>query len=152
MRTTGDRRGRNGFTLIEMVVVLAIIGILSSVVTVAVIHRIGQARHEAAKLTLQQLRTALQLFRADHGFYPSTEQGLQALVRAPEGLAKSDAYPPGGYLEDGKVPRDPWGREIVYLSPGRAGEEYELICYGADGMPGGEGDAADVILSGGAAR
>lgn len=140
-----------GFSLIEMIVVLAIIGILASVVTVNVVQYVGKARREGTRLQLQEIRTALTAFNVAHGFYPTTEQGLEALIRPPRGMAESQDYPRDGYLQGGAVPKDAWGNEIVYLSPGRQGETYEIISYGADDQPGGTGDGEDMVVAEGAA-
>lgn len=147
--TTARQRG-GGFSLIEMIVVLAIIGILASVVTVNVVQYVARARREGTRLQMQELRTALTAFHVAHGFYPTTEQGLEALVRPPRGVPALRDYPRDGYLQGGVVPRDGWGNEIVYLSPGRRGETYEIISYGADGRPGGTGDDEDIVIAEGA--
>lgn len=144
------RHRGGGFSLIEMIVVLAIIGILASVVTVNVVQYVGKARREGTRLQLQEIRTALTAFHVAHGFYPTTEQGLEALVRVPGGGPNLADYPRDGYLQGGVVPKDAWGNGIVYLSPGRKGETYEMISYGADGQPGGTGDDEDIVIAEGA--
>ena len=96
-----------------------------------------------AKVQMESLETALRLYKLDNGSYPSTEQGLQALVEPPQVGELPKAWREGGYLEKGKVPKDPWGYEYVYLCPGIHGD-YDLMSYGADGEPGGEGDNEDI--------
>ena len=140
------RRCRAGFTLIEILVVLLIITVLAGVVSVSVIHKPAEARVAAARMQIKQLKTAVNLFYAEQHRYPSQEEGLRALVQKPEGIRAED-FPRGGYLDTLDVPRDPWGRDYIYLAPGRHGEPFEIISYGSDGEPGGEGDAADISSS-----
>jgi general secretion pathway protein G len=102
-----------------------------------------QAKQVKAAVDIQSIETALRLYRLDNGFYPTTEQGLEALVAAPATGRIPKNWREGGYLERGRVPKDPWGNEYVYLSPGVHGE-YDIISYGADGSPGGEGYDADI--------
>ena len=143
-------RRQRAFSLIEMIVVLAIIGILASVVTVNVVQYVAKARRDGTRLQLQEIRTALTAFNVAHGFYPTTEQGIEALIRPPRGMGELERYPRDGYLSGGVVPKDAWGNEIVYLCPGRRGETYEIISYAADGQPGGEGDGEDLVVAEGA--
>jgi general secretion pathway protein G len=96
-----------------------------------------------AKIQIQSLETALQLYKLDTGNYPGTEQGLQALVEAPATGTLAKSWREGGYLEKGKVPKDPWGNDYVYLSPGTRGD-FDLISYGADGTSGGDGKNEDI--------
>ena len=96
-----------------------------------------------AKIQIESIETALKLYKLDNGYYPVTEQGLQALVEAPTVGQLPRAWREGGYLEKGKVPKDPWGNEYVYLSPGVQGD-YDLSSYGPDGQPGGEGEDEDI--------
>ena len=93
--------------------------------------------------TFESLETALKLYKLDNGLYPETEQGLQALVVQPETEPVPRKWREGGYLDKGKVPKDPWGKEFAYLSPGAHGD-YDIISYGADGIPGGEGKNKDI--------
>ncbi|MCS6771631.1 MAG: type II secretion system major pseudopilin GspG [Kiritimatiellae bacterium] len=136
-----------GFTLVEILVVLAIITILASVVTVTLVRKPGEARVAATKLQIRQLQTALNVYRTEQGRYPTQEQGLEALVRKPDIEPVPVNYPAEGYLEGRRLPADAWGNPFVYLSPGRAGESFEILSYGSDGEPGGEGEAADISSS-----
>ena len=127
-----------GFTLIELMVVIVILGILAGLIVPRIMSRPEEARQAKARIQIESLETALKLYRLDNGSYPSTEQGLQALVEPPEVGNLPGRWREGGYLEKGKVPKDPWDNEYVYLCPG-AHDDYDIISYGADGEPGGEG-------------
>jgi general secretion pathway protein G len=131
-----------GFTLIELMVVIIILGILAMWVAPKIMDRPGEARQMKVRLDIQNLETALKLYKLDNGSYPSTEQGLQALVEMPESGTIPKKWKKGGYLEKGKVPKDPWGNDFVYLSPGLKGD-FDIISYGADGVPGGEDENKD---------
>lgn len=143
MSYTKKRLGKRGFTLIEIMVVLVILGILAGLIVPRIIGRPDEARRMKAKIQIQSLETALQLYKLDTGDYPTTEQGLQALVEAPATGELARSWREGGYLEKGQVPLDPWGNEYVYLSPGAAGD-FDIISYGADGVAGGEGKNEDI--------
>ncbi|MCK9276445.1 MAG: type II secretion system major pseudopilin GspG [Syntrophales bacterium] len=132
-----------GFTLIELMVVIVILGILAGLIVPRIMGRPDEARQAKARMQIESLETALKLYRLDNGNYPTTEQGLQALVEAPEVGELARKWREGGYLEKGKVPKDPWGNDFVYLSPGANGE-FDLLCYGADGEEGGEGKNTDI--------
>ncbi len=132
------RRRQRGFSLIELIVVLVILGLLATVVGPQVIKRLGQGKAEIAKLQIDQLEGALGLFRFDVGRYPSTAEGLQALIENP-GIQNWS----GPYLEKNSLPPDPWGRTYEYRSPGQHGD-FDLWSNGADGNPGGEADDADI--------
>jgi general secretion pathway protein G len=134
-------RNQKGFTLIEIMVVVVILGILAAVVFPRLAGRPEEARRTKAEVDIKSLEEALALFKVDNGFYPSTEQGLAALVRKPETGRIPNRYHEGGYIK--KVPKDPWGNTYVYLSPGLH-DDYDLISFGADGESGGEGKDADV--------
>ena len=127
-----------GFSLIELIVVLVILGLLATVVGPKVMDRLGRGKAEIAKLQLDQLEGALGLFRFDVGRYPSTAEGMAALIDNPgiENWA-------GPYLDKRTLPKDPWGREYEYRAPGQYGD-FDLYSLGADGMEGGEDDSADV--------
>lgn len=132
-----------GFTLIELMVVIVILGILAGLIVPRIMGRPEEAKQLKAKLTIEALETSLRLYKLDNGSYPTTEQGLEALVQTPDSGVVPKHYREGGYIEKGKVPLDPWDNEFVYLSPGVHGE-YDIISYGADGVPGGEGKNKDV--------
>ena len=133
-----------GFTLIELMVVLIILGILAGLVMPRIVGKPEEARRMKARVQVNSVEQALKLFYIDNGFYPTTEQGLLALVEEPEIEPRPRNWKEGGYLEKGKVPSDPWGNPYVYLSPGVHTEDYDLESYGADGEDGGEGKDSDV--------
>ena len=137
--TTLKRRAQAGFTLIELMVVLVIIGVLAALIVPNVLDRADDARATAARTDVNNLVQALKLYRLDNQRYPSAEQGLQALVSKPTAGAIPTNWKP--YLE--KLPNDPWGRPYQYLNPGVKGE-IDIMSFGADGQPGGEGKNADV--------
>lgn len=131
-----------GFTLIELMVVMVILLILAGLVGPRIMGRPEEARRMKAKVDIQSLETALKMYYLDNGSYPTTEQGLDALVAAPAVGKLPQGWREGGYLEKGRVPKDPWGGEYIYLSPSEKGD-YNLLTYGADGEPGGEGKNSD---------
>ena len=131
--------GQQGLTLIEMIVVLAIIAIVAGMIVLNVVDRPDQARVTVAHSDLRNIAAALKLYRLDNGAYPSTAQGLAALAARP-GAGN------GGYLES--LPKDPWGNPYAYRSPGAAGAGFDLSSTGRDGKPGGEGLDADITLNG----
>jgi general secretion pathway protein G len=135
---------RGGFTLLEILVVVLIITILATIVGVNVAKRPGEARAVAATAQIRTFQTALQLYRMEQGGLPSQRQGLSALCEKPKAPPVPERYPDGGYLESGHVPLDPWGHDYVYLVPGPGGAAYDIISYGADGQPGGDGENADI--------
>ena len=132
-----------GFTLIELLVVLVIIGILAGYIGPKIMSRPEEAKRTKAKLQIQGIETALKIYKLDNGSYPSTDQGLEALVIAPSTGKLASKWREGGYLEKGKVPLDPWNNEFIYLSPGVHGD-FDIISYASDGEPEGEGDDADI--------
>jgi general secretion pathway protein G len=132
-----------GFTLIEIMVVIIILGILAVYIGPKIMGRPGEAKQVKARVDISALETALKLYKLDNGKYPTTEQGLQALVEKPETGNVPSKWREGGYLDKGKVPKDPWKNEFLYLSPGTHGD-FDIISYGADGVPGGEGEDKDV--------
>ncbi len=132
-----------GFTLIELLVVLVIIGILAGYVGPKIMGHPEEAKRTKAAMQIQGIETALNLYKLDNGQYPSTEQGLQALVEPPSVGVLPRKWRSGGYLEKSKVPKDPWGNDFVFLSPGAHGD-FDLSSYGIDGEAGGEGDNADI--------
>jgi general secretion pathway protein G len=133
-----------GFTLMELLVVILIITILGSVVVVKLAGRPHEARHAAAVAQLESFRLALKLYRMDNGVLPTQRQGLEALVEPSTVEPVPRKFPQEGYLDRRTLPLDPWGNDYVYLIPGSGGETYEVVCYGSDGEPGGEGEASDI--------
>lgn len=140
MRFDGNN---HGFTLIELMVVIVILGVLAGLIVPRIMDRPEEARRTKAAVQVQSLEQALKLYKLDNGQYPSTEQGLQALVEPPSVGKLAAKWRKGGYLDKGKVPKDPWDRDFVYISPGLHGD-FDLISYGPDGEPGGEGEDADI--------
>lgn len=134
------RCGTSGFTLIEILVVVVILGILAAIVVPRVMERPGEARVTRARQDIQGIVTALSLYKLDNFVYPTTEQGLDALVSKPSGQPEAPNWK-GPYLE--RVAKDPWGKPYMYQQPGQHGE-FDIYSYGADGKPGGDGEAADV--------
>ena len=137
------KHNEKGFTLIELMVVIVILGILAGLIVPRIMGRPDEARRAKARIQIESLETALKLYKLDNGNYPSTEQGLNALVEPPTVGKPLKNWRQGGYLEKGKVPKDPWDNDFVYISPGAHGD-YDLICRGADGEPDGEGKNKDI--------
>lgn len=133
-----------GFTLIELMVVLVILSTLAMIVMPRIFGRVEQAKRTAAMVQIKNFEMALRLFYLDNGFYPDTEQGLEALVEEPTFGRIPERWREGGYLEKGKVPLDPWRNLYLYLSPGIYNQEYDLVSYGRDGEEGGEGADKDI--------
>jgi len=132
-----------GFTLLEIIVVVFILSLLAAIVAPKIIGRTDDARIAEAKVQIKNFETALKLFKLDNGFYPSTEQGLSALVEQPGTGQIPQKYREGGYLEQKRIPADPWSNSYIYISPGLNGD-FDIISYGADGREGGEGKDADI--------
>ncbi len=130
-----------GFTLIEIMVVVVILAVLGALVVPKILENVDKARVTRAKSDIQAVETALDLYRLDNFKYPTTEQGLQALVSAPADSTITN-YRSGGYLK--AIPIDPWNNPYQYASPGSNGRDYEVTSYGRDGKPGGEGYDADI--------
>ena len=135
--------GNRGFSLIELMVVVIILGILAMYIGPKLMGRTDQAKEVQTRVQIEGLETALKLYKLDNGVYPSTEQGLQALVEPPQSGTIPQSWRKGGYLEKGKIPKDPWNNDFVYLSPGIQGD-YDITSYGADGVPGGEDENKDI--------
>jgi general secretion pathway protein G len=132
---------QRGFTLLEVMVVVVILGILAALVVPRIISRPDEARAIAARQDIASLMQALKLYRLDNQRYPSTEQGLQALVTRPSSAPLANNWKAGGYVE--RLPNDPWGHPYQYLNPGVRGE-LDVFSFAADGAPGGEGNDADI--------
>lgn len=132
-----------GFTLLELIIVVAILAILTAVVAPKIIGRIDDARITEAKLQIKNFETALKLFKLDNGSYPGAEQGLQALIAKPATGKIPNNYREGGYLEQKRIPLDPWHNPYIFISPGLHGD-FDIISLGADGKEGGEGKDADI--------
>jgi len=132
-----------GFTLIELMVVIIILGILAGLIIPRVMGRPDEARQAKAKIQIESLESALKLYKLDSGNYPTTEQGLKALVEAPTVGELPKNWRQGGYLEKGKVPKDPWDHDFIYLCPGTHGD-FDLSSLGKDGEVGGEGVDKDI--------
>jgi len=132
-----------GFTLIELMVVIVILGILAGLIIPRIMGRPEEAKQLKGKIQIESLETALNLYKLDNGAYPDTEQGLLALIEKPETGRLPKKWRKGGYLEKGRLPKDPWGNDFIYLSPG-AHDDYDIISYGYDGVPGGEDKNKDI--------
>ncbi len=140
-RRDATRLSEQGFTLVEMLVVIAIIGLIMGLIGPRVLNYLSESKVKAAKIQIQSFESALDLFNLDAGRYPSTAEGLTALVRRTPGLAAWN----GPYLRGGNVPNDPWNNPYIYRAPGEHGA-YDIVSYGSDGQEGGSGVAADISL------
>jgi general secretion pathway protein G len=134
-------RRSTGFTLVELMVAIVIIGLLSTVVMINVMPSQDRAMTEKARADISVLEQALETYRLDNLAYPTTAQGLDALLSAPSGLARPERYRNGGYIR--RLPEDPWGNAYQYRQPGRSGG-FDVYSFGADGADGGDGDNADI--------
>ncbi len=139
-RSEPSRRARGGFTLVEILVVMVILGMLFGLVGPRVIDYLSRAKSGVARIQLENLATALDLYRLDVGRYPSQEEGLGALVAEPAGVKRWN----GPYLKDRAVPLDPWDRDYIYAIPGTHDGSFDLSSLGSDGAEGGDEEAADV--------
>ncbi|MDM4772239.1 type II secretion system major pseudopilin GspG [Solimonas sp. SE-A11] len=135
-------RRQGGFTLIEIMVVVVILGILAAFVVPNIMDKPDEARIVKAKQDIRALESALSMYKLDNFYYPSTQQGLEALVAKPSGEPEPRNYKTGGYIKS--LPKDPWGNTYQYLSPGTKNAEFDIFSLGADNRPGGEGSAADI--------
>lgn len=134
---------RRGFTLIEIMVVIVILAMLAALVGPKLMGRTDDAKIQTTRTQIGNLETALKLYKLDNGTYPSTEQGLNALLTKPTVGVIPKNYKEGGYLEKKQIPKDGWGNDYLYVSPGEHGD-YDLFSYGADGAKGGEGKNTDI--------
>ena len=141
-KTTQIIPAQRGFTLIEVMVVVIIIGVLGALIVPNILGRSNDARISAAKADIQTLVNALDLYYLDNNHYPSTDQGIDALISLPTGKPEPQNWNPGGYVK--RLPKDPWGNDYIYLSPG-AELEFEVYSLGADNAEGGEGSNADIL-------
>ncbi len=132
--------GEEGFTLLELLVVLAILGLLAAIVAPQVLKYLGASRTQAAKVQIENISAALDHFDLDVGRYPTQEEGLGALIRSPQGVANWD----GPYLQRASALTDPWQRKYLYRTPGTHADDFDVWSYGSDGVEGGSGDARDV--------
>jgi len=140
--SNGGRVRQRGFTLIEIMVVVAIIAILGAAVVPRIMDNPDKARRVRANTDLGTIASALELYKLDNFAYPSTDQGLQALVEKPSGDPEPANWQDGGYIQT--LTKDPWGREYIYVSPGESGD-FDLLSLASDGVEGGEGSGEDVI-------
>ncbi len=139
MQLSKNIKKMQGFTLLELMAVIVIIGLLAGLIGPAVMDRLGGAKTDTAKTQISQLATALNTYAIDMNKHPSSTEGLKALVEK-----QASKKWRGPYLTDGKLPKDPWDRDYIYKSPGENGRKFDIISYGADGQAGGEGENADI--------
>lgn len=137
-----SEKTQSGFTLLELLVVLVIIGLLTTIAGPQVMKMLSNAKSDVARVQLENIGLSLDLFNLDVGRYPNEEEGLKILIEQPEGLDRWS----GPYLKSNEVPKDPWGGVYVYTTPGIKGKPYSLKSYGADGLPGGSSENSDIIL------
>jgi general secretion pathway protein G len=138
-----EKNSQSGFTLIELMVVMVILATIAVFVVPKFMDEPKRARRVKAQVTISRLETALKTYYLDNGFYPTTDQGLDALVMEPNTDPMPGKWRKGGYLEKGKVPRDPWSNDYIYLSPGLHWD-FDIIAYGQDRVEGGEEWDADI--------
>lgn len=138
---------KTGFSLVEVLIALVIVAIMVALVGLNLGGAADEARVVQTQAQIQTLSEAVRLFHAQQGFYPTQQQGLEALVREPTTPPRPPRFPEAGYLGRRTLPEDAWGRPFIYLRPGRDGEPFEILSYGADGMEGGEGVNANISSS-----
>lgn len=141
-KKTAQRRKRSGFTLVELMVVIVIIGLLATVVAINVLPSQDKAMVGKARADISTLEQAIETYRLDNLVFPDDRQGLQALVSAPAGLTRPERYRQGGYVR--RLPEDPWGNPYQYRRSSAHGGQFDVFSYGADGKEGGEGNDADL--------
>ncbi|MBN1365089.1 MAG: type II secretion system major pseudopilin GspG [Syntrophaceae bacterium] len=141
--TVKKKNSQAGFTLIELMVVIVILGVLAGLIIPRIMGRPDEARQAKAKIQMEALESALKLYKLDNGGYPTTDQGLKALIEPPSIGNIPKNWRQDGYLEKAKVPKDPWGNDFIYISPGSHGD-FDLTCLGKDGEAGGEGVNKDI--------
>lgn len=141
-KTRTQRRRRAGFTLVELMVVIVIIGLLATVVAINVLPAQGKAMVGKARADISTLEQAIETYRLDNLTFPDNAQGLQALVAAPQGLSQPERYREGSYVR--RLPKDPWGQDYQYRRPSTHGGQFDVFSWGADGKEGGEGEDADL--------
>ena len=135
---------QKGFTLIELMIVIVIMGILATVLIPRIMERPEEARRVKAKMDIRTIESALKLYKIDNGEYPNTEQGLEALIKKPDAAPVPPKWRDGGYLDGNAVPKDPWDHPYSYTSPTQDGKDYEITSYGRTGQPGGTGRDAEI--------
>lgn len=140
-KSVSRKKNQAAFTLLELMVVLVILGALIGLVAPNILGRADEAKVSVAKTQIRNLMSTLDLYKLDNGQYPSTSQGLEALISKPSGFPEAKNWKDGGYMQ--KLPVDPWQNDFLYVSPGAEGP-YDLISLGSDGREGGDGDAADI--------
>jgi general secretion pathway protein G len=136
-----EANNEEGFTLVELMVVIVILGLLATIVAINVLPATGRASAEKARADIATIEQAIEMYRLDNLTYPSTTDGLQALVAPPPGMAQPQRYRQGGYIK--RLPDDPWGNPYRYVYPGQRGA-FDVFSYGADNKEGGEGENADI--------
>lgn len=139
-----SRPAQRGFSLVELMVVIVILGVLSTIVAFNVLPAGDQAKVQAARTQISVLAGGVRQYALDVGQVPTEDQALDALVRAPQNLRRPEKYRPGGYIDKREVPLDPWDRPYLYSAPGEFGSDFDIYSYGRDGEPGGEGADADI--------
>ena len=134
----------SGFSLLELMIVIVILALLATALVPRIMDKPDQARVTTTIMNMGQISNALKMYKLDNGMYPNTDQGLMALIKRPDSDPQPRNYPTGGYLEGSESPKDSWGNEFIYRSPGDMDRDFEIISLGADGEEGGEGYAADI--------
>ena len=142
MKDSGKRQWRRGFTMVELMAVLIILGLLAAVVVRNFVGRVDDARVKVTKASLRQLHTAINEFHMDTGRWPTDDEGLKVLVQQPPDVT---VYPPGGYIETTEVPKDAWGRDFIFELLPESGRPFAIKSLGADGQEGGEAYNADLL-------